>query len=149
MAEFCPMDTFLDYISDEERIIQALADGKSLREIVQEFQKSYRSYGGAKQAALRRLASEVQTVLGRIFREEGQLYSAPLLESLKERAEKARSHANRSQGWWYRRRKDSVFVTVGNRRGAVRQDEYWKLRRTNASVFVEFPDGKGDWFPVV
>ena len=147
---YCPMDIFLEHISDEERALQKLASGESIQDIVREFQKAgYKSKQGAKEAVLRRLATEVRIVLGRIFREEGELYSVPILESLKERALKRRSRVCRAKAWWYRRRKDSVFVTVGDRRGAVRRGESWKLNYPGATVPVQFPDGKLEWVPVV
>ncbi len=145
---YCPLDIFLEHISDEEVLLQRLADGKSIQDIVLEFQiHGYKSKEGAKQATLRRLALEVRTVLERIFRKEGELYSVPLLESLKERSLRQRHRTCRAKTWWHRRRKDSVFVTVGNRRGAVRQDDAWKLRYPQYAVWVQFPDGKAEWVP--
>ena len=96
----------------------------------------------------RRLAMEVRIVLERIFREEGELYSVPILELLKEQAFKRRSRVCRAKAWWYRRRKDSVLVTVGDRRGAVPRGESWKLHYPGATVPVQFPDGKLEWVPI-
>lgn len=147
MAKICPMDIFLEYLSAEESLLQKMADGESLKDIVRMFEQAYESKEGAKQAALRRLAGEVQAVLKRIFREEGEAYSVPLLELLKQRLLKQRARNHCAKAWWYRRRKDSVFVTVGNRQGAVRKDSAWELNIPNQQVWVSFPDGDGGWFP--
>ena len=157
MANLCPVNVFLERISEKEVMLQRLADGESISKIAQDFQKSF-SHEGARQLVVRCLRLEVLGVLGRILREDGDLYTVPFLESLRAKSHKRRDYVrkNRSKEWWRRRRKDSVFVVVNNRRGAVRihgryyldNIEWYRKHPQDLIrgwVYVEFPDGESGY----